>query len=178
LSEERRLIALAQKGSKKSSEEIVLRHIGFLIFRLHKKAFPSFLKRFGEDLVSEATFILYQKIKTYDLDYCDKQGNPKPVKFVSYIWKRVDGFILDSLKKEIRKEHEAQSAEIRGGVSEMGSWCRPFAFYTPYGFHSRAVSSAGKASFSQHCPCLTLRRPCLAGRRGFPDFPGTFGNSI
>ena len=45
--------------------------------------------------------MLYQKITTYDLDYRDKQGHPKPVKFVSYIWKRIDGFILDSLKEEL-----------------------------------------------------------------------------
>ena len=83
LSEERRLIALAKRGSKKSAEEIVLRHIGFVIFRLHKRIFPEYLKRFGEELLSESILILYQKIKTYDLDYCDKQGNPKPVKFVS-----------------------------------------------------------------------------------------------
>ena len=85
LSEERRLIALAKRGSKKSAEEIVLRHIGFVIFRLQKRIFPEYLKRFGEELLSESILILYQKIKTYDLDYCDKQGNPKPVKFVSYI---------------------------------------------------------------------------------------------
>ena len=95
LLEERRLIALAQEGSRKSAEEIVLRHIGFLIYRLHKKAFPDYLKRFGEDL--------YEKIRTYNLTYCDRRGNPKPVKFTSYVWKRVDGFILDSLKKEIRR---------------------------------------------------------------------------
>jgi len=92
LAEERRLIALAKKGSDKSAEEIVLRHIGFVIFRLHKRIFPEFVRRFGEELLSESILILYQKIKTYDLDYCDKEGNPKPVKFVSYIWKRVDGF--------------------------------------------------------------------------------------
>ena len=173
LTEERRLIALAQKGSKKSAEEIVLRHIGFLIFRLHKKAFPNFLKRFGEDLVSEAVFILYQKIKTYDLDYCDKQGNPKPVKFVSYIWKRIDGFILDSLKKKIREEREAQSqirisdSEIFDGTSEAVSWCRPFGLYPPYAAYSKAGLSAGKASFGQNFRCLTFR--CR-----FPDFPGAF----
>ena len=104
LSEERRLIAGAQNGSEKSLEEMVLRHIGFVIFRLHKKVFPEYLKRFGEELLSEAIIILYAKIKTYDLDYCDKHGNPKPVRFVSYIWKRIDGFIIDSLKKELRKE--------------------------------------------------------------------------
>ena len=35
-----------------------------------------------------------------DLNYRDKKGNPNPVKFVSYIWKRIDGFIIDSLKRE------------------------------------------------------------------------------
>src|SRR3990167_1319033 len=104
LPEERRLITLAQKGSKKSAEEIVLRHIGFVIFRIHKRAFPEFLKRFGEDLLSNSILVLHQKIKTYDLNYCDKHGNPKPVKFASYIWKRIDGLILDSLKKELREE--------------------------------------------------------------------------
>lgn len=101
LSEERQLILKAQKGSKKSKDELVLRHIGFLIFRIHKIAFPEFIKRFGEDLLEEAILIVYKKIESYNLNYCDKQGNPNPVKFVSYIWKRIDGFIIDYLKKEI-----------------------------------------------------------------------------
>ena len=101
LSEERRLISKAQKGSKKSKDEIVLRHVGFLIFRIHKIAFPGLIRRFGEDLLEEAILIAYKKIESYDLDYRDMQGNPNPVKFVSYIWKRIDGFIVDYLKKEI-----------------------------------------------------------------------------
>lgn len=100
LSEERRLILRAQKGSKKSKDEIVLRHVGFLIFRIHKIVFHELVQHFGEDLLTESILIVYKKIKTYDLNYCDKQGNPKPVRFVSYIWKRTDGFIIDSLKKE------------------------------------------------------------------------------
>ena len=40
---------------------------------------------------------------SYNLDYRDKQGNPKPVKFASYICKRIDGFIIDYLKKELNK---------------------------------------------------------------------------
>ena len=40
----------------------------------------------------------------YDLNYRDKNGNPKPVKFAFYIWKRIDGLIIDSLKKELREE--------------------------------------------------------------------------
>ena len=111
LSEERRLIAKAQKGCEKSIEEMVLRRIGFVIFRLHKRVFPEHLKRFGEELLSEAIVILYAKIKTYDLDYCDKHGNPKPVRFISYIWKRIDGFILDSLKKEISREKQQESPD-------------------------------------------------------------------
>jgi len=113
LAEERRLIALAKKGSDKSAEEIVLRHIGFVIFRLHKRIFPEFVRRFGEELLSESILILYQKIKTYDLDYCDKEGNPKPVKFVSYIWKRVDGFLIDFVNKEIRKEKLPSPLKLR-----------------------------------------------------------------
>jgi DNA-directed RNA polymerase specialized sigma subunit len=100
LSEERLLILEAQKGSKKSKDELVLRHVGFLIFRIHKIVFPSFLQRFGDDLLTEAILIVYKKIETYNLDYRNKEGNPNPVKFISYIWKRIDGFIIDYLKKE------------------------------------------------------------------------------
>jgi len=113
LSEERRLILKAQKGSRlcqgfggqaeKSKDEIVLRHISFLIFLIHKVAFPALIQRFGEDLLGEAILITHKKIESYDLDYCDEQSNPNPVKFVSYIWKRIDGFIIDYLKKEINE---------------------------------------------------------------------------
>ncbi len=104
LSEERRLIAKAQKGCVESEKEIVLRHIGFVIFRLRRRIFPEHLKRFGEDLLTETILVLYQKVDTYNLRYHDKHGNPKPVKFKSYIWKRIDGFIIDSIKKEIQNE--------------------------------------------------------------------------
>ena len=79
LSEERSLILEAQKGSKKSKDELVLRHVSFLIFRIHKVAFPDLIKRFGEDLLGEAILITYKKIDSYDLSYRDVQGNPKPV---------------------------------------------------------------------------------------------------
>jgi len=104
LIEERRLIAKAKKGSKDEIEELVLRHTTFVIHRIYKKVFPSYIERFGEELLSEATFILYNKIKTYNLRYRDKEGNFKPVRFTTYIWKRIDGFILDSLKKELERE--------------------------------------------------------------------------
>ena len=65
--------------------------------------FPALIRRFGEDLLEEAILITHTKIESYDLDYRDKQGNPNPVKFVSYIWKRIDGFIIDYLKKEINE---------------------------------------------------------------------------
>jgi hypothetical protein len=52
-------------------------------------------------LLEEAILIVYTKIRSYNLDYRDKQGNPHPVKFISYIWKRIDGFIIDSLNKEL-----------------------------------------------------------------------------
>jgi DNA-directed RNA polymerase specialized sigma subunit len=104
LTEERRLIAKAKRGHKAETEELVLRHVGFIIFRIHKKAFPSYAARFGEDILAEAVFILYDKIKTYNLRYRDKNGELKPVRFSSYIWKRIDGFILDSLKEELARE--------------------------------------------------------------------------
>lgn len=103
LSEERRLILQAQKGSKKSKDELLLRHIGFLIFRIHKVAFPGFIRRFGDDLLEEAILIVYQKIETYDLNYRNKKGKPHPVRFISYIWKRIDGFIIDYLKEEMKE---------------------------------------------------------------------------
>jgi len=66
------LIAAAQRGSEQSVQELVLRHISFISFRLHRKVFPHLLRRFGEELLSEAIPILYAKIQTYDLDYRDR----------------------------------------------------------------------------------------------------------
>jgi DNA-directed RNA polymerase specialized sigma subunit len=105
LSEERHLILKAKKGSRKSRDELVFRHVSFIIFRIYKIAFSSLVRSFGEDLLAEAILIVYKKIDSYDLDYCDKKGNPKPVKFISYIWKRIDGFIIDSLKKELNESN-------------------------------------------------------------------------
>ena len=104
LEAERCLLSQAQQGYKAATDELILRHIGFINFRLHKRVFPAYVDRFGEDILSEAVFILYDKIKSYDLRYRDKNGDLKPVKFSSYIWKRIDGFILDSLKKELKRE--------------------------------------------------------------------------
>jgi hypothetical protein len=81
-----------------------LRHSGFVIFRIHKRAFPAFAKRFGEDLLSQGIFLLYAKIYTYNLRYYDEQRKFKPVRFVSYVWKFIDGLILASLKKELCHE--------------------------------------------------------------------------
>jgi DNA-directed RNA polymerase specialized sigma subunit len=104
LEEERQLIAKAKRGYKAETEELILRHVNFIIFRLRKKVFPAYVARFGEEILADAVFILYDKIKTYDLGYRDKNGDLKPVKFSSYIWKRIDGFILDFLKKELSRE--------------------------------------------------------------------------
>ena len=105
LSHERRLIASAQRGSAESTEEIVLRHIGFIMFRLRERLYPEVLWRLGDDLLPEAILLLYDKIKTYDLRYRDQLGNRKQVRFCSYIWKRVDGFIIDYVKQEQRYVH-------------------------------------------------------------------------
>ena len=105
LYQERRLIKQAQGRSKAKKEELVMRHIWFVIFRINKITFPAYRACFGEDILSQAIFILYGKIKTYDLKYKDRYGNSKPVRFSSYIWKRIDGFIMDYLKKEIETEN-------------------------------------------------------------------------
>ena len=118
LSEERRLIARAKKGSDKCADEIVLRHVCFVIFRLQKVAFPEYLKRFGEDMLSEATLVLRQKIKTYNLRYRDKNGCFKPVRFASYIWKRIDGLVIDSIAREIKKE----KTEVSGDAPDSGCY--------------------------------------------------------
>lgn len=101
LSEERSLIAKAQRGSARSRDELLLRHVKFLIFRIHRIVFPDFLRRFGDDLLAEGILILHAKIHDYDLAYCNKSGEPNPVRFRSYIWKRIDGFIIDYLKREM-----------------------------------------------------------------------------
>ena len=111
LKEERRLIARAKQGYQEETEELILRYVGFIMFRLHKKAFPAYVARFGEDILAEAVIILYDKIKTYNLRYKDENGDLKPVKFSSYIWKRIDGFILDSLKGELARERLKVSLE-------------------------------------------------------------------
>ena len=99
LSEERDLIWRAQNGSKKSRDELVLRHIDFLRFRIRKILFQHLFQQLGDDLLGETILILYAKIESYDLGYRNKQGDLHPVKFISYIWKRIDGFIIDYLKK-------------------------------------------------------------------------------
>lgn len=104
LQEERRLIREAKKGSKQAADELVLRHIGFVIFRINKRAFPAYACRFGEDILSQSIVVLYERVQSYNLRYYDKVGNFKPVRFVSYVWKFIDGLILASLKKELRHE--------------------------------------------------------------------------
>ena len=102
LAQERRMIAAAKAGIKSARDELVLRHIGFLMWRLRTKVFWCHLERHGDDLLSAAILILYQKIHTYDLHYRDQGGVLKPVRFASYIWKRIDGMAIDHLKRESR----------------------------------------------------------------------------
>ena len=116
LYQERRLIKQAQEGSKAKKAELVERHIHFVIFRINKIVYPTYRERFGKDIFSEAIFILYDKIDTYDLMYKDKYGNQKPVRFSSYIWKRIDGFIIDYLMKELNRERQERSLDM--GISD------------------------------------------------------------
>jgi hypothetical protein len=52
LRQERRLILQAQKGCEKSVQEMVLRHVGFLLYRLHRKVIPPLLYKHQDDMVS------------------------------------------------------------------------------------------------------------------------------
>ncbi len=108
LDEEGCLILDAQNGSKQSKDELILRHVSFLVFRINTKLFPDIFKRYGEDILGEVILHAYEKINTYDLNHCDKQGNPLPVQFTTYIWKDIDWFIIKSLKKEfgLNKTHK------------------------------------------------------------------------
>ena len=117
LRQERRLIAKAQRGSRKSAEEIVMRHVGFVMYRLREIVYPSVLWRLGDDLLADTVLMLYDKVKTYDLRYRDRHGRRKPVRFVSYIWKRVDGFIIDELNRERRYVAVADMDTFRVGRS-------------------------------------------------------------
>ena len=40
-----------------------------------------------------------------------RDGEFKPVRFSSYVWKRIDGFILDSLKRELERERRQTSLD-------------------------------------------------------------------
>ena len=114
---ERNLIHLAQRGSQTSRDELVLRHVGFVIFRLHKRVYSQYLRRYGEDLLSTAIPVLLNKVDTYDLNYCDKSGCRKSVRFASYIWKRIDGMIIDSLKEFLRIEKAENFADLESLAS-------------------------------------------------------------
>lgn len=123
--EARHLILEAQNGSKESKDELILRHVRFLAFKVRTRLFPDVLKRYGEDMLSEVILHAYEKINTYDLNHCDKQGNPLPVQFTTYIWKDIDGFIIQSLKKEfglnrIHREYD-KNKELYQRDDEFGS---------------------------------------------------------
>ena len=111
LQEERRLIRQAKQCSKDKTDELILRHISFVIFRIQKIAFPIYRDRFSEDILSQLVFVLYDKIESYDLKYKDSEGNLKPVRFSSYVWKRIDGFIIDYLNKELKRERQEQGLD-------------------------------------------------------------------
>ena len=64
---------------------MILRHVGFVIFRISKRAFPAYARRFGEDILSQAIFILHHKIQTYNLRYYDKEGQTAIDRAVSLI---------------------------------------------------------------------------------------------
>lgn len=106
LVQERRLIRKAQHGSRQCRNEIVLRHVPFVASRVRKKVFPNLLRRYADDLIAASVPELCRKVSTYDLRYRDETGRPWPVPFASYIWKRIDGFIIDYVKRETARDRK------------------------------------------------------------------------
>ena len=53
LYQERRLIKQAQGRSKAKKNELVERHVWFIIFRINKVAFSPYRARFGDDILSQ-----------------------------------------------------------------------------------------------------------------------------
>jgi len=53
LYQERHLIKQAQGRSKTKKNELVERHVWFVIFRINKTVFSQYRVRFGEDILSE-----------------------------------------------------------------------------------------------------------------------------
>jgi len=72
------------------------------MWRLRRRVFRPHLERHGEGLLSAAIPVLYEKVGSYNLRYRDRGGALKPVRFGSYIWKRIDGMAIDYLKQEKR----------------------------------------------------------------------------
>ena len=79
-----------------------MRHLGFVAFRVRRRVYPSLLRRYGEDIFSAAIPILFKQVNTYDLRYRDAERRRRAVRFASYIWKRIDGFVIDSIRNEVR----------------------------------------------------------------------------
>jgi hypothetical protein len=117
LRQERRLIAMVQRGSTKSADEIVMRHVGFVMYLLREIVYPSVLWRLGDDILADAMLMHYGKVKTYNLRYRDRRRRRKPVRFVSYIWKRVDGFIM--------MPSIGNTATLRWRTWTLGRWVHP-----------------------------------------------------
>jgi hypothetical protein len=87
----------------------VLRHVPLVAKRIQRKVFPKLIRRHGEDLIAASVPMLCGKVATYDLCYRDKHGNPRPVPFAAYVWKRIDGFIMDFLKRETARDRKEVS---------------------------------------------------------------------
>lgn len=92
-----------------SRNEIVLHHIPLVAGRVRRKVFPNLLRRYGDDLIAASVPLLCEKVATYDLRYRDKNGDRKRVPFAAYVWKRIDGFIIDFVRRERDRERREMS---------------------------------------------------------------------
>ena len=100
---ERKLIALAKKGDSSAQNELLLHLAGFFLFRIKTTLYPSFLIRYGEDILQDCFILATKNILTYNMRYRNKTGELQMVHLSTYMWKSVTGLILNftKTKKEI-----------------------------------------------------------------------------
>ena len=100
---ERKLIALAKKGSSLAQNKLLLHLVGFFSFRIKTTLYPSIVKQYGEDILQDCLLLAIKKIRTYNLRYKNKIGELQPVHLSTYMWKSVTGLMFGFVKakKEI-----------------------------------------------------------------------------
>jgi hypothetical protein len=61
LDDERRLVRRAKKGDQLARKKLLLRLIGFFVFRIETALYPALRHRFGEDILQECLLLAEQQ---------------------------------------------------------------------------------------------------------------------